>query len=33
MVEITDRAKEKLQEMLAQKEGKGYFRIFIAGFG
>jgi len=33
MVEITDRAKEKLQEMLEKKEGKGYFRIFIAGFG
>ncbi len=33
MFEITDRAKEKLQEMLAGKEGEGYFRIFISGFG
>jgi Fe-S cluster assembly iron-binding protein IscA len=33
MFEITERAKSKLKEMLADKEGRGYFRIFIAGFG
>jgi len=33
MFEITERAKGKLKEMLAEKEGKGYFRVFIAGFG
>lgn len=33
MVNITERAKEKLKGMLEEKGGDGYFRIFIAGFG
>lgn len=32
MVQITDTAKEKLQEVLGRNKGK-YLRIFINGFG
>lgn len=33
MINITERAREKLNEMMAGKEDNAYFRIFIEGFG
>ncbi len=33
MLNITERAREKLQEMLDGKGENAYFRIFIEGFG
>lgn len=33
MITITDKAREKLNEMLDSKGENAYFRIFIEGFG
>ncbi len=33
MLDITERAREKLQEMLTDKGENARFRIFIEGFG
>ena len=33
MLTVTERGRKKLEEMLAEKGGDSYFRIFIQGFG
>lgn len=33
VIEVTDKAKEKLQELISEKESNKALRIYIAGYG